>query len=246
MTMTQPRTEGAVAPARAPRRPLTSRLSTGHLVMIVAGLVAAVGNYALLRGFDGVVTVAVAAVPLDAGQPVDASAFETAEVRIEDDLLGALLQPSQLAAVEGHVVVTPLAAGDPVRRTDLQPPSAPGSQRAMSIPIEAEHAVAGALAVGDRIDVIEVHEDGSGYLVTDAEVLAVPSTDSRQGITGLQSFSVTIAVDDTTALRLAVAIRNGQLEVVRSTGAAAVTETEYADPRAGSGNGSGGSEPEEE
>lgn len=95
----------------------------------------------------------------------------------------------------------------------------------MSVPIEPDHAVAGALRQGDRVDVIEVRDGIATYLVTDAEVLAVPGGEQRGGLGTLSRFSVTLAVDDVTALRLASALRSGSLDVVRSTGSRAVQES---------------------
>jgi Flp pilus assembly protein CpaB len=225
------------APAAAPvdhstaqptRRRPSSRLSAGHLIMIIAAILAVLLNYTVLRARDDTVRVAVAASELQAGQPVTAASFGFVDVRVDDTLLGTLVAPERLTSIEGYIVTATLAPGEIVRRSDLQQPSAPEAQRAMSIPIDPEHAVAGALRPGDRVDVIEVQGRSATYLVTDAEVLDVPA-ESTGGIgASLRSFSVTIAVDDTTALRLAVAIRSGHLEIVRSTGSS-LAETQRLD-----------------
>lgn len=224
MTATEDRpavTASAPASPPAHKRPLVTRLSLGHLVMVVAALLAVLLNYTLLRAQDDTVRVAVVAQEVRAGMPVTPAALRFADVRVDDALLATLVQPGQLAGLEGYVATSTLRPGELVRAGDLQAPSAPAAQRAMSIPIEAQHAVAGKLSVGDRIDVIEVRDGRATYLVTGAEVLDVPSAEARGALSGLQSFSVTVAVDDATALRLAAAIRGGQLEIVRSTGASA-------------------------
>ncbi len=202
-----------------PRRGLLSRLSAGHLVMLLAALVAALANYALLRASDDSVRVAVASRQLRAGEIVTARDLAFVELRAEPDLLATLIAPDDVAGVEGRVLRVTAEEGDLISRRHLQPPAAPSGQRAMSIPIEPEHAVAGALAIGDRVDVIQVDGLTATYLVTDAEVLDVPSSSAGGIAGGLRSFSVSIAVDAETALQIAVAIRNGQLELVRSTGA---------------------------
>lgn len=94
----------------------------------------------------------------------------------------------------------------------------------MSVPIDPDHAVAGALRQGDRVDVIEVRDGTAAYLITDAQVLDVPTAEQRGGLGSLNRFSITLAVDDETALRLATALRSGSLDVVRSTGSRAVRE----------------------
>lgn len=239
MTTTQepPAVAGPLGQRGRASRPRGPRLSGGHLLMIVAALVAVVANYAVLRGADDAVRVAVADRELPAGDPVTADAFGFTELSVDDRLLATLLTPAALAEVEGWVPISTIEAGALMRLSDLQRPSAPRSQRAMSIPIEAAHAVAGALRPGDRVDVIEVEGRSAGYLVTDAEVLDVPPATATGIQAGLGTFSVTIAVDDRTALELAVAIRSGQLEIVRSTGSepAAVWEVDRApaDPDGG-------------
>jgi Flp pilus assembly protein CpaB len=190
--------------------------------MLVAALVAVTANYAALRAQDDSVRIVVAATELRAGHLVGASDIAYASVRADDATLAALVHPEDLAGPDGWITTSAIQPGEPLRKTDLRAPSAPAAQRAMSIPVDPEHAVAGDLRVGDRVDVIEVEGRSARYLLTDAEVLAVP--DAAGGIAGgLRAFSVTVAVDDGTALQLAVAIRSGQLEIVRSTGSAPST-----------------------
>jgi Flp pilus assembly protein CpaB len=236
MTMTEQAarpSQPATPPPVAPRRTLHSRLSRGHLAMLLAALLAVLGNYAVLRAADDTTRVAIAAEEIRAGQPVTAAQLAFSDVKADGDVLATLLAPERLAAVEGMVARVTLAPGELVRASDLQPPSAPAGQRAMSIPVEPEHAVAGDLRAGDRVDVIEVDGRTATYLVTGAEVLAVPPTGGQGLAGGLRAFSVTIAVDDATALDLAVAIRSGQLEVVRSTGSAPAAAPQAATTPAG-------------
>ncbi|PLS75322.1 MAG: hypothetical protein CYG61_07985 [Actinobacteria bacterium] len=89
----------------------------------------------------------------------------------------------------------------------------------MSLPVERQHAVGGALRPGDRVDVIDGAE--ASFVVTNAEVLAVPNL-SNGNLSGTGSYAITIAVDAQGALRLAAAIAGGKVEVVRSTGAEAL------------------------
>lgn len=223
MASAEPSVAPAGVPAEAPRRRrVTSRLSTGHVVMIVAALLAALLNYSALRARDDTVRVAVAAREIPAGAPLAAGDLRFADARLDDDVLATLLGSEQAAARDGWIATGTLAAGEPIRASDLRAPSAPEEQRAMSLPIDPEHAVAGAVRRGDRVDVIEVRDGVASYLVTDAEVLAVPATAPRGGIGRLGRFSITIAVDDEVALRLASALHTSALDVVRSTGSRAV------------------------
>lgn len=201
------------------RRPLRGRLSGGHLLMLLAGLVAMLLNYHLLRAGDADVPVAVLARDLPAGEPVSAAHLRFEPVAAGTDLLATLVPSERAASIEGHVAVTDLPGGALLRTDDLRPVAAAERRRAMSIPLEAAHAVAGRIEPGDRIDVIEVHGGRATFLLVDAPVLAVASPDARAGIAVSRAFSVTVAVDAEDALHLALAIREGSLEVVRATGA---------------------------
>lgn len=221
--------DGPRGPRR--RRRILARLSFGHVVMIVSGLLAFLLTFSLLRAREETTPVAVAARDIPAGTPVDARSFRFTEVRVEDDVLATLLRPGELEAVTGWVAASTIRAGDLVSRSDLRPAAAPGGLGAMSIPVEREHAVGGALAPGDRVDVIEVREGVARYLVQGAEVLAVGSQDRGGFVEGsIGTFSVTIAVDAQAALDIARAIREAGVEIVRTTGA---TERPAATPSPG-------------
>ncbi|MBA2317758.1 MAG: hypothetical protein H0V93_08275 [Euzebyales bacterium] len=220
MTTTEPQVTGTAASAPAPpRRPLRSRVSTGHLVMIVAGLVAVVTNYALLRGDDDGAAVALARVDLPAGEAVSVDAFRLVNVDLDDGVLATLVRPDDLAGLEGAVPRATIPAGALVRHADLRAGSSLDGRRAMSFPVEPAHAAGGVLEIGDRVDVIGIGDGVASYLVAGAEVLYVPSASAGAGLSGLQAFSVTIAVDDAEALQIALAVREGAVAVVRSTGA---------------------------
>jgi len=193
--------------------------------MIVAALVAALLNYSALRSRDDSVRIAVALHDIPAGAPVTAGALSFTDARVDEGVLATLLTPERAAGVEGWVATGMITAGEPLRGSDLRAPSAPQEHRAMSVPIDREHAVGGALRPGDRVDVIAVHDGVASYVVADAEVLAVPTPDARGGLGALSRFSVTLAVDEDVALRLAAALRSGSLDVVRSTGSRAVRAT---------------------
>jgi Flp pilus assembly protein CpaB len=110
----------------------------------------------------------------------------------------------------------------------------------MSIPVESAHAVGGSLAAGDRVDVIQVDEDGQArYVVSSAQVLAANRPDS--GVIGAASgaSSITVAVDARQALKLAAAIRSQRFEIVRSTGAEGGTGGDDAGAQ-DAGGGTGG------
>ena len=212
------------------KRSLMSRLSLGHVIMIVAGLAAFLLVFSLLRSRDETFQVATAIEELRAGTTVTDDAFAFASFGVTDRAtLGTLLSPQQVeqAVAEGWVVTRTIPAGDPVRMSDFRTDADPSELRAMSIPIDRGHAVAGALQPGDLIDVIVVRNGRASYVTTGVEILDVAGADSQFG----GGFSVTVAVDGTSSLRLASALRDGNIDLVRATGAAEVNPQSLFDPR---------------
>lgn len=218
-----------VSPLSPPKRSLLSRLSLGHVIMIVAGLAAFLLVFSVLRSRDETFKIAVAVADLRAGTVVTEEAFQFAEVGATDpSVLGTFLNPDDVArAIEDRWVVTrTIDAGDPVRISDFRTEAVPEELRAMSIPIDVGHAVAGSIRVGDLIDVIVVRKGVASYVNTGIEVLDVNLADARFG----SGFSVTVAVDGPGSLRIASALRDGGLEIVRATGAVEVDPQDQYDP----------------
>jgi len=213
----------------SPRRGLMSRLSLGHVIMIVAGLAAFLLVFSILRSRDETFRIAAAAVELRAGTTVTDGAFTYVELGATDrSVLGTFLGPEQVARAvdEGWLVTRSVPAGDPLRMTDFRTDADPSELRAMSIPIDRGHAVAGVLQAGDLVDVIVVRKGVAGYVATAVEVLDVAGGDIQFG----GGFSVTVAVDGPASLRLASAVREGGIEIVRATGAAEVDPLDFYDP----------------
>ncbi len=214
---------GQRAAPPAPRGPgARSRLSLGHVVTLLAGLLAMLLVFSVLRERDATWRVAVAAAEIRAGTAVARGSFRLVDVRVPDDVRGRLIDTGSLGRLRGWVATRTILPGELVSRGDLRPPAAPSALRAMSIPVEAAHAVGGSLAAGDRVDVVQVDEDGQArYVVSGAQVLAVNRPES--GVIGAAAgaSSITVAVDARQALRLAAAIRSQRFEIVRSTGAEA-------------------------
>jgi Flp pilus assembly protein CpaB len=186
--------------------------------VVLAAALAFATNLMVLRNQDETRQVAVAATDLAAGRPVAIGHFRAVEVDVSDELFLTLVPWAQVANLVGSVPAHPLPAGELIRASDLRDPSASAGLRSMSIPIDAEHAVGGDVSPGDRIDLILVQDEGATYVLVGAEVMAV--SDSARGALSVDSFHITVAVDARQALAVASAIRDGRIEVVRSTGAA--------------------------
>jgi len=198
-----------------------SRWSRAHVGIVVTGLVAGALNLAALHERDASVPILMAARTLEPGARLGPGDLAIAQVGAGTPLLDALLRAGDERAA-GWLVPHGLRAGEPVRLSDLRPPSWAEGRRAMSVPVEAEHAVAGALRAGDRVDVVGVADGKASWVVLGAEVLDVPEEDLSGGLGSVAAYAVTIEVTEAQALRLALALRDGEVDVLRSTGAAAV------------------------
>jgi Flp pilus assembly protein CpaB len=212
--------EAGAVPVRAPALRRRVRLSSGHVAMIVAGLVGLVASLGVLQGGSAGRGVLVAAQEIGAGERFDPARARIQRIDAPTRLLDAFVTASRVDRLRGHVVVAPIHSGEPIVRSALRPHAAPRGLRAMSIPVEPSHAVAGRLAVGDRIDVLAADDGEVAVVVADAQVLAVDER-ARGGIGETSSpFTVTIAVDVEESRSLAAAVADGGISIARATGAA--------------------------
>lgn len=188
----------------------------GWILMVVCGLLAGLANYTLLRGDGPTETVAVLRADAPPGTPLDDLAIEMVPIDAADDVLATLVTPATFDTLRGTVLGGRTTEGSLLRTSDLRAADDVVAQ-AMSIPIEPSRAVGGALQPGDLVDVI-AGEDPA-YLVRRAEVLDIGGG-STGGLTGgAAAHAITLAVDEEQALRIAAAMRDGQIDLVRVSGA---------------------------
>lgn len=179
-------------------------------------------NYLALADRDASVMVAVADAPLSAGSVLDAGEISTVPVPTDFAGLDSLVTEAELADLEGWIVERPLPAGGLVTEAILVPPAVPTGLRAMSLPVEPEHAVGGSITAGDKVDIIAITDGEARYVVSDVLVLAV--AEPQTGLGGIGAHHVVVAVDAGQALSLAEALGEGSIEVIKSTGAPPVEE----------------------
>lgn len=224
MTQTVNPVESGLEPIMAepaPRRRFVGRLSLGHLVMILAGLLAFLLVLVALRDNSATNFIARAARDISAGTTIGADDVELFEVSGEA-LADAVLTSDQVnqIIVDGQVTNRALSVGTLLQKSDFGAAGSLSEIRSMSIPVSPSRAVGGSLKTGDRVDVIASDDDGSWYVTTSAEVLAV--SDAATGNFAGSDYTVTVVVDPAISLRLACAMENYRIDVVRATGAAAV------------------------
>jgi Flp pilus assembly protein CpaB len=203
------------------RRAWTSRFSTGHVVMVVSGLLGALLTLTALHAADHTTPILAAARDLPSGTVIDAQAVRVARVHTDAATMATLIDSDQLDAIRGRVAIEDIPAGTLLTHAVLRSASEGHASRAMSFPIPKSRAVGGALGPGDRVDVLAVQRTSgrSGYVASNVEVLEFRTQDSGP-LQESDDASVTIAVDAAAAARIASAIETGTLTLVRATGAA--------------------------
>ncbi len=201
---------------------MTARFSRAHLVVALAGVVGALLTLSAVRAEQHSVTVLGARHDLVAGARITAADLDTVAVHAGAGVLATIVTAHDQRLAVGRVVVHDLRAGDLIRGSDLRDAAGTEGRRSMSFAVDAAAALDGHLSAGDRIDVVAVAHDGTnaGYVLVDAPVLAVsdavgtgPLRDPHARVT------LTVALDDADALRLAAAQAAADVSVVRSTGA---------------------------
>jgi Flp pilus assembly protein CpaB len=221
-------------------RSLLSRFSTGHLVMIVAGMLGLLLTVAVLRRADERQPVAVAARDLSPGATLSESSVRYEQVKMDDSLLGTVLQPGDVKRLRASVAAYPIAAGELIPRRAVLSAAAPDGKRAMSIAIDPARAVNGELEAGDRVDVILAGSQEVSIIVADAEVLSVGRPDRGGAFGGVdERFTVTLAVDAHESQLVAAGIAGGDIVVTRTTGSRPAGSTPPLEVDASPGAGGG-------
>ena len=218
MPLTEPATvrDEITAALGAPRRSLITRLSIGHVVMILAGLVAILLNLAFLQSGANTVEVAVAARAMEAGTVLDETRLASVEVGEVGDLAQGILTDDTVTGLYGSVLARDIQAGEPIRRSDLRAARSSVALREYSIEVEPAHAAGGSIQATDIVDIIAVIHNQAFYVATGLEVVRVAGDDLEHGGADL---IIVLSVDDRTALEIESARSSGSISVVRATGA---------------------------
>lgn len=211
------REAGASQPAgRRSRR----RVSASHVLIALAVVLAFVLNILALQDRNASVLVAVVERPIPSGSVLSADMVRLVPMHADFAGLDSLVTDGDLPNLLGSVVSRALGEGAVLDLASVAPAGSASGMRAMSLPVEESRAAGGSLVSGDRVDVIAVFDGTPQFVVTDAEVIAVPAVGS--GSFGGTDFYVVVGVDAPEALALAQAMAAGRIDVVRSTGAPAV------------------------
>lgn len=203
-----------VAVAARAGRPgwLNRRTVLGGLLLTVS----LAGGHSILERADATTPMWVAARDLAGGSVLTDDALRLEEVHFPARLAASYLEQGQ--RLEGRVLTRPVAAGEliPSNWVSESPPS---QGRSVTIPVDPEHAVGGALTPGDLVDVFATFDPGdvrarTVSLVREVEVIDVVAAGGlvmgQEAVVG-----VTVSVDPDEAQRIAFATRTAEIDVVR-------------------------------
>lgn len=209
---------------RLPR--VDSRVAVGVLLMAVAVL----GGSRILATADDTVSVVAAAHDLPANHRLRASDLTVARVRVPGGVLAGLVRASGREALVGRVVLGAVPRAGLLTNSGVG--DTPAAGRDVTIPVDPGHALGGALRAGDRVDVLATFGVGTREartltVVAGAEVVDMIRAHGvfGQGDGSLTALTLSVAPDD--AVFVAFAARNGELDVVRATGAPAATRQRF-------------------
>jgi Flp pilus assembly protein CpaB len=210
---------------------MVSRVSTGHLVMVLAGLLGALLTLNVLRAADTTTAVLVAAKDLTPGAVIDDEAVRVAHVHADGDVLSSLLPAAALDELRGQVATSAVHQGTLLAQEQFQSVDAGSASRLMSFPLPRARAVAGKLDAGDAIDILAVERDTgrTGYVVTNVPVVALEGNSSGP-LDAEGDLTVTVSVEPEHAARIAAALEVATVTIVRSTGAEPLGDVEAFAP----------------
>ena len=185
------------------------RTAVGLAMALAAGIMV----FALTRP-PATVPVLVAEGPLPAGIPLEGLPVG---VRRVPDAAG-LVAGTDVAALDGWTLITPLASGEPLVPSLLRAPERRSHPDVLALSLDRDRAVLGDLQAGDHIDVWVTTADEEGppeaRLVATA-VYVVSAGPGPAGMGGSDRVDLLLAVDDSLAAALVSARQEGDLDLVR-------------------------------
>jgi hypothetical protein len=188
-------------------------------VLLVAASIA--GGLRLMGAADATVAVLAVTHDLPAGHVVTPADVKVTRIKADGAVLGRLVAGDDARSVTGRVLLFPAPAQGLLDKASLG--RAAGAGREITVPVAPEHALGGALRVGDRVDVLATFDKGTetARTITVAHRAQVVELVHGDGLFGqhegaLQALTVSVGDDD--AVLVAFALRNGEIDVVRATG----------------------------
>lgn len=199
--------------ARAGRPAWVNRRTVVGALLMALSVTA---GHGILENGKATTPVWVAAQDLAGGTRVGSGSLRVEHVRLPPGLAAAYVEADE--QITGLVVTRPVAQGELVPRNWLATHS-PGEGRALTVPVDPEHAVGGQLQSGDFVDIFATFrsDDEAARTVTLAREVQVLDLVAAGGLVmGDKSVvGITISVSPSDAQRIALATRTAELDVAR-------------------------------
>ncbi len=184
--------------------------------MIIGGILAAIAALGVLKltAPPERMPILVAGSDLAAGQPLGELDID---VRYVDASTGLVVGDS-VGDLEDWTLRVPLAEGEPLVMSLVQPPELLAVPNVIALSLAAENAVLGRLVAGDRVD---VYFTTSGGLNVESETILLASsvyvveTVAPENSMDRGRVNVLLAVDEALASALASASHTGEIDLVR-------------------------------
>jgi len=186
---------------------------------LVLFCVALVAGQRLISSAQDTVPVWVAARDLPADTVLGGNDLRVEDVRLPAELAGNYLSAD--TTVDGRSLARPVLEGEMVAGSALVGTDEETNGRIMTLPADALGQGSATVGLGDRIDVIATFDPGdirsrTVPVVRGAEVVEVVTSEGFVGESNVAGLS--IDVPDELVGKLAFAVRNAELDVVKVSG----------------------------
>lgn len=194
---------------------LEPRLVAGVLCIVVSVLLAA----QVLGSADASVRVWAVTRDLPRGTELTAGDLSRVRVRLFGDSAQRYLSATEGASPVGRVLARDLGAGEMLPASALTDTADRAPRRLVTVPVEREHALGGALQRGDVVDIVATVRDAGRGARTEAVLKGVTVVDvvrpSGGFAGGSGEFAIVVSVAPADALRLTAAVQVADLDVIK-------------------------------
>lgn len=200
---------------RMPR--VDARLVVGVLLVALS----IIGGLRFAAAADSTVGVVAVARDLPANHVLTDEDLVVTRIHASDSVLDGLVRSDRITELQGRVLLFPLT-GDGLLPRDAVAVQ-PRQGREITVPVTPEHALGGRVRLGDRVDVLGSFTKSTANartltVVQDAEVVEMVRSEGLFGAREGELTALTLSVTPDDAVFLAFAIRNAELDIVRTTG----------------------------
>ena len=179
------------------------------------------GGLRFAAAADSTVGVVALARDVPANHVLTGEDLVVRRIHASDSVLDGLVPSDALSTVRGRVLLFPLAADGLLPRGAIA--VEPRQGREITVPVTPEHALGGRVRLGDRVDVLGSFTKSTAdartlTVVHGAEVVEMVRSEGLFGSRAGELSALTVSVPPDDAVFLAFAIRNADLDIVRTTG----------------------------